>query len=141
MIRLANINDAEQLFALNEQFNGKGETTLEEIKKFLLNNSQEIIIVVAEEENQLVGFVCVQIKRSFCYSDVYAEITEVFVEEKFRRKGIARRMISFAESYCKENYKLHSFELLTGQENTPAQRLYRSIGYTEKSELLFGKSI
>ncbi|MGN0534929.1 MAG: GNAT family N-acetyltransferase [Eubacterium sp.] len=140
MIRLASFDDAEQLLVLNEQFNGKGETTLEEIKNSLSNNSQEII-VVAEEENLLVGFVCVQIKRSFCYSDVYAEITEVFVEEKFRRKGLASKMITFAENYCRENYKLHSFELLTGKENTPAQKLYRSIGYTEKSELLFGKNI
>lgn len=140
MIRLASFDDAEQLLVLNEQFNGKGETTLEEIKNSLSNNSQEII-VIAEEENLLVGFVCVQIKRSFCYSDVYAEITEVFVEEKFRRKGLASKMITFAENYCRENYKLHSFELLTGKENTPAQKLYRSIGYTEKSELLFGKNI
>lgn len=50
-------------------------------------------------------------------------------------------MITFAENYCRENYMLHSFELLTGKENTPAQKLYRSIGYIEKSELLFGKSI
>ena len=70
-----------------------------------------------------------------------AEITEVFVEEKFRRKGLASKMITFAENYCRENYMLHSFELLTGKENTPAQKLYRSIGYIEKSELLFGKSI
>lgn len=140
MIRLASFNDAEQLLVLNEQFNGKGETTLEKIKNFLSNNSQEIIIV-AQEENLLVGFVCVQIKRSFCYSDVYAEITEVFVEEKFRRKGLASKMITFAENYCRENYKLNSFELLTGKENTPAQKLYRSIGYIKKSELLFGKNI
>ena len=47
MIRLAITEDAEQLFLLNEQFNGKDET-------------------VAEEGDILVGFVCIQIKKSFC---------------------------------------------------------------------------
>ncbi len=35
MIRLANIHDSEQLFTLNEQFNGKDETSLNEIKQSL----------------------------------------------------------------------------------------------------------
>ncbi|MDE6384704.1 MAG: hypothetical protein K2L36_00975 [Eubacterium sp.] len=58
MVRVADINDAEQLFILNEQFNGRDETTLNEIKESLLNNQQELIIV-AEYNNTLVGFVCV----------------------------------------------------------------------------------
>ncbi|MDE6505647.1 MAG: GNAT family N-acetyltransferase [Eubacterium sp.] len=138
MVRVADINDAEQLFILNEQFNGRDETTLNEIKESLLNNQQELIIV-AEYNNTLVGFVCVQIKKSFCYSDVYAEITEVFVMDNYRRQKIASKMISFAEKWCIKNYKLHSFELLTGKENIQAQLLYSSLGYSINNEILFSK--
>lgn len=120
MIRLAEITDAENLLILNEKFNGKGETTLDNIIKSLKNNQQEIVIVAAEN-NKLVGFVCVQIKRSFCYDSITPEITEVFVDESYRRNGIASEMLDFAETYCKEHYNFTHFELLTGVENNKAQ--------------------
>lgn len=140
MIRIADIKDAEQLFILNERFNGKGETTLSEIKTSLLSNNQEIVIV-AEENNILVGFICVQLKKSFCYSDIYAEITEVFVLKEHRRKKYASKMINFAERYCTENYQLHNFEILTGKDNTQAQLLYNSLKYSTEDEIVYSKRI
>ena len=64
MIRIATINDAEQLFALNEAFNDPGETTLSHIQESLADNPQELV-VVDEQEGALTGFVCVQLKKSF----------------------------------------------------------------------------
>ena len=46
MIRPATPEDAERLFRLNEQFNGKDETTFENIKYSLLHNPQEAIAVL-----------------------------------------------------------------------------------------------
>ncbi len=138
MIRLAKVKDAEQLLTLNEQFNGKGETNIDNIKESLSNNKQELI-VVAEEDGVLVGFVCIQVKKSFCYSDVVAEITEVFVDKKYRRRKNASSMIAFAESYCKQHYSLHKFELLTGKENYEAQAMYQSQGYKRENEVLMVK--
>lgn len=54
MIRIATVNDAEQLNILNIDFNGENEAGIENIKDSLLNNKQEIVIV-AEEEDTLVG--------------------------------------------------------------------------------------
>lgn len=140
MIRLAEITDAENLLILNENFNGKGETTLDNVIKSLENNQQEIVIVAAEN-NKLVGFVCVQIKRSFCYDNIMPEITEVFVEEGYRRNGIASEMLDFAENYCKEHYNFTHFELLTGVENNEAQTLYNKLGYNDDNELHLSKPI
>lgn len=140
MIRTANVSDAYQLFILNEQFNGKGETDLEQVQKSLAKNNQEIV-VVAEENDTLTGFVCVQIKHSFCYSDAYAEITEVFTAKEFRRKGFARSMITFAENYCADTYHIHNFEILTGKRNIKAQKLYKSLGYSVKNEMFLSKKI
>lgn len=140
IIRLAASDDAEQLLLLNEHFNGKNETDLDKIKDSLKHNQSEIV-VVAEDTDTLVGFVCVQIKNSFCYRDVSAEITEVFVEEPFRRQGIASRMLSFAERYCAAHFPLHKFELLTGDDNLHAQALYRSLGYTVSNDRFMSKYI
>ena len=41
MIRIANVNDAEQLNILNNEFNGEGETGPDHIRDSLGNNRQE----------------------------------------------------------------------------------------------------
>lgn len=140
MIRLATIKDAEQLNILNEEFNGKGETILENIKNCLTNNQQEVV-VVAEVDDMLVGFVCVQLKKSFCYDDYMPELTEVYVKTEHRKKGIASEMIRFAEGYCSKTYPLHKFELLTGNENNIAQIVYGKLGYENDGEIHLSKRV
>lgn len=138
MIRLAMEKDAEELLLLNEAFNGKGLATVESIKKSLLENPQEVV-VVAEENGTIAGFVCVQIKKSFCYQDDLAEITEVFVAQEYRRRKIAGKMVAYAEEYCMQQYRVHDFALLTGKENDAAQALYRARGYQEEDEIFMTK--
>ena len=134
MVRKATENDAEQLAALNEEFNGAGETDVDSIRKSLLYNRQEVVFT-NDENGVLTGFVCVQLKKSFCYDDYMPEITEVYVRPAYRNRGIAGNMISFAEEYCGRNYPLHKYELLTGKENRIAQALYRKLGYSNDGEL------
>ena len=138
MVRIATVQDAEQLEILNNEFNGEGETTLDNIRSSLANNKQEVI-VVDEQNGELTGFVCVQLKKSFCYDDYMPEITEVYVKPQYRRSGIARAMITYAEEYCKSHYHLHKFELLTGDENDGAQSVYAKLGYSEDGELHLAK--
>lgn len=138
MVRVATEQDAEQLEILNNEFNGEGETALDHIRASLVNNKQEVI-VVAEKNGELTGFVCVQLKKSFCYDDYMPEITEVYVKQQHRRNGIARAMITYAEEYCKGHYPLHKFELLTGAENDGARIAYAKLGYCEDEELHLAK--
>ena len=138
MVRIATVQDAEQLEILNNEFNGEGETTLDNIRNSLANNKQEII-VVDNKNGELTGFVCVQLKKSFCYDDYMPEITEVYVKPQHRRNGIARAMITYAEEYCKSHYPLRKFELLTGDENGGAQSVYAKLGYSEDGELHLSK--
>ena len=140
MVRIATVQDAEQLELLNNEFNGEGETTLDNIRSSLANNKQEVI-VVDEQNGELTGFVCVQLKKSFCYDDYMPEITEVYVKPKYRRNGIARAMISYAEEHCKKHFPLHKFELLTGTENDDAQSVYAKLGYSEDGELHLAKRL
>lgn len=140
MVRIATIDDAEQLNNLNEEFNGKGETTLANIKESLQNNKQEVVIV-EEVNGLLVGFICIQLKKSFCYDDFMPEITEVYVKEEYRKGGIASAMITFAEDYCSKNWSLHKFELLTGNDNLEAQSVYDKLGYKDDRELHLSKRV
>ena len=138
MVRKATVNDAEQLRALNDEFNGKSETTIENIRQSLLSNQQEIVIV-DDENGVLTGFICVQLKKSFCYDEYMPEITEVYVRPAYRKQGIASQMISYAEDYCIKNYPLDKYELLTGDENLIAQSVYSKLGYTNDNEIHLSK--
>lgn len=138
MVRIATVQDAAQLEILNNEFNGEGETTLENIRASLVSNKQEIV-VVDEMNGELTGFVCVQLKRSFCYDEYMPEITEVYVKPQYRRCGVARSMIAYAEEYCKSHFPLHKFELLTGAENDVARIAYAKLGYCEDAELHLAK--
>lgn len=46
MVRIATEKDAEQLEILNNEFNGEGETTLENIRLSLADNKQEVIVCI-----------------------------------------------------------------------------------------------
>lgn len=140
MVRIATVNDAEQLNILNDEFNGESETSIDNIRNSLMNNKQEVVIV-ADEDDMLVGFVCVQLKKSFCYDEYMPEITEVYVKPAYRKRGLASEMITFAEAYCSKNYPLHQYELLTGQENLVAQTVYNKLGYVDDNELHLSKRV
>ena len=140
MVRKATVKDAEQLGVLNDEFNGAGETTLDNIRNSLKYSQQEVVIV-DDENGVLTGFVCVQLKKSFCYDEYMPEITEVYVRPAYRKKGVASEMIAFAEDYCIKNYPLHKYELLTGTENIIAQFLYNRLGYTDDGELHLSKRV
>ena len=140
MVRIATVNDAEQLNILNNEFNGEGETSIDNIGNSLVSNKQEVVIV-ADEDDILVGFVCVQLKKSFCYDEYMPEITEVYVKPTYRNRGIASEMIIFAENYCSKNYPLDKYELLTGQENLVAQTVYNKLGYVDDNELHLSKRV
>ena len=138
MIRLATEQDAQSLYLLNEAFNGSGLTTPERIRQSLQHNQQEVV-VVAQEDEQLVGFACVQLKRSFCYEAAMPEVTEVYVEPAYRNRGMATRMLAFAEETCRNYGPLQKFELLTGQGNLAAQAAYRKSGYVADGKLHMAK--
>ena len=140
MVRVATVKDAEQLSILYDEFNGKDETTIDNIRNSIANNKQEVVIV-DDENGVLVGFVCVQLKKSFCYEKYMPQITEVYVNPMYRKKGIASEMITFAEEYCTRNYPCHKYELLTGKKNVNAQSVYGKLGYTDDGEFHLSKQI
>lgn len=89
MVRIATVQDAEQLEILNNEFNGEGETTLDNIRSSLANNKQEVI-VVDEQNGELTGFVCVQLKKSFCYDDYmpdHRSLCKTSVQMQWYRTG------------------------------------------------------
>ena len=138
-IHLAKISDAPELKKLNDLFNGVGNNTIEAIKESIKRNEQEIVCV-ATDGDKLVGFCCGQIIKSMCYFYKSAEITELYVMDKYRQQGIGKQLLGITENELNKRGAIH-FHILTGNNNMIAQTLYHSCGYGDTSEILLDKNI
>lgn len=137
VIRKAIKSDAPGLLVLNEKFNGVSNISVAQIEDSLANNDREEVFV-ADQNGELVGFCCVQIFKSFCYDVNYAEITEIYVDDRCQHQGIGTLMLNYIEQYF-EKVDIKGFQLFTGGENYSAQAFYEKIGYKKTSEIMYRK--
>ena len=137
--RLANYMDSEKFKLLNDAFNGPDENSIENIKRYLGNIDTERVFVVEYKDN-LIGFCCCQIINSVCYKTYSLEITELYVDENYQKKGIGKGLVDFIEIYCNKN-NIKKVELLTGQSNFNAQGFYEHLGYVKTDQVHYKKRI
>lgn len=136
-VRLAKEMDAEALVRLNRDFNEDEAAGLERIRACLRENPMETV-AIAFVGDAPAGFLCGQKLRSMCYDVDYVEITELFVAEEFRRRGVAPRLMGFLEEYYRGQGIGH-FQLFTGGDNRRAQALYEKLGFSRTDEVFLRK--
>lgn len=137
VIRRAIKSDGPELFGLNEKFNGTSNLSVNQIEFSLTTNDREEVFV-AEQDGALIGFCCVQVLKSFCYNENYAEITELYVDEIKQHKGVGAMLLDHVEQYF-EKMNIKGFQLFTGGENHSAQAFYEKAGYKKTSEIMYRK--
>ena len=132
-IRLANLKDLEGLAFLFDRyriFYGQ-DSDLEAAKEFLCDRFQngDSVIFIACENEQAIGFT--QLYPSF--SSVSMKriwiLNDLFVDSRYRRKGIASALMNAAENYARDTGAAR-IALSTQISNKSAQMLYRSRNYT-----------
>ncbi|RCX21512.1 acetyltransferase (GNAT) family protein [Fontibacillus phaseoli] len=136
-VRVAVKEDIPSLVELNYQFNGVQRSEAE-VETDLLNKRETIAVAVLEE--QIVGFACGQIYKSFCYAEHQAEITEMYVQESARRNGFAVMMIELLEEIFKNSGVKH-IKILTGLKNIKAIKTYEKASYNQEDEQVLSKEL
>ena len=126
-IRPASAADAADLARLNGLFNGATLTPAEqaEHQRAAANTERALLAWV---DGRAVGFTCLRFARLITTALPYAEVTELFVEEAFRRRGIARALLAEAEVLAR-GLGAPGIILFTGLKNETAQVFYRAVGY------------
>lgn len=137
LVRAAVQEDIPSLVELNYLFNGV-RRSIGEVEKDLLNTRETIVVAVMKE--QVVGFACGQIYKSFCYAESQAEITEMYMQESARRNGLAVMMIELLEEIFK-NSGVKNIKILTGLKNTKAIKTYGKAGYNQEEDIVFDKEL
>jgi GNAT superfamily N-acetyltransferase len=136
-IRWANEDDAESLVILNAEFNGASSTE-NEIKHSLRNTYELVALAIIEDVP--VGFACAQFYKSFCYRDLQGEITEMYVQESARRKGLGSMLLLFLEQELQVR-GVKDVKILTGRNNESAHKAYEHANYLKKDHIVFEKML
>ena len=91
-------------------------------------NPGTIAEIIEDEQGRRIGYLWAPFQSDEESGFRFAEIQDVFVEEAFRKRGIAEKLFRYAE----ENAIRHGARVLrsgTGCENLPSIRLHEKMGY------------
>jgi len=138
-IRVAQLEDAVALAALNQEFNTP-PTTPDQILSYLSSGWHTELVLVAEVAGQVVGFACLQVLASVCYAQPWAELTELYVQEAYRRRGIGRALICEAERLAQQDGATDML-VHTGVANEAGQALYQALGYSLQAHVSLQKRL
>lgn len=94
-------------------------------------NKDDTLILLAKENNEAIAFIIAYKKfaKGTTYNHYIVSIDGLFVEEKYRRKGIGKKLINMASSWAKEKYVDVCLEIDYINTNLPAEKLYKSLGF------------
>lgn len=137
-VRVATQADLDALARLNAQFNDV-DTTAAQIAERLTDPQCVEIPIVAEVDHHIAGFAGLRVVPQIFYAGAHAELTELFVEENYRRRGVGRALIEFAERLA-ESKGAAAVVIHTGEDNYAAQTFYSTMGY-EPWDIVVGKTV
>ncbi|WP_391090449.1 GNAT family N-acetyltransferase [Vibrio sp. NH-UV-68] len=101
------------------------------IESRLINNESVIFLALDEHGNGL-GFTQLYPSFSSVLADKILVLNDLFIVEKARRQGVARKLMNAAKDLAlKDNVK--GLALETAESNVNAQKLYESLGYRRQS--------
>lgn len=129
VIRRATPDDAPALARLNRLFNGDSVSP-EQLAVQIRASAGVEMAWLAEVAGQAVGFACVRLVPTLLYGTPYVELTELYVEENFRRAGVGRALLAEAEALARQA-GADTMLVLTGFDNTNALKFYRALGYVD----------
>lgn len=125
--RVATADDAEALTRLNHDFNG-GSSPPQHLAERMRNPQRVETPILAEIDGVAVGFAALRIVPCVFYASPHAELTELYVDPAYRRRGAGQALITHAEQLARAGGAT-TLLVLTDFYNDEAQMLYRRTGF------------
>lgn len=130
MIRVMDMNDYDEVYALWMKIHGFGIRSIDDsregIERFIKRNPTTSI--VAEEDGKIVGSIlCGHDGRRGCFY-------HVCVDEAYRMRGIGRRMVVEAMEALKKE-KINKVSLIAFTQNDIGNAFWKEIGWTKREDL------
>ncbi len=124
--------DAANLVPLFEAFYGRwfGEPVTPQAVERRIRQARGVeTVIVAERDGRLAGFASLRLLPSLDQSP-YAELSELFVAQPYRRQGVARGLLEFVEGRARAAGATR-LVLTTDLKNAEAQEFYRAVGFAD----------
>ena len=128
-VRQATPDDARELARMLDQFDNMGATP-EQVAARMLACQSVLTTFLGELDGEPVGFACLRLVPHLQGDEPYAELTDIYVDARFRRHGVARAMIARVEAAARAA-GASEVVLITGFDNEGAQAAYRAAGYAD----------
>ena len=87
-------------------------------------NNIKVIKTYINETNEIIAVAIIKIYKD----SKYLEITDIVIDEKYRRKGIRNTIMKFIEEFVKEN-NISKIGLTSSINNTRAHEFFNKCGY------------
>ena len=91
-------------------------------------------VLIVEKENTVIGYLCGGIQEQeeeFYRKDgIYAELENMFLEEKFRNLGIGREIVKLFITWCKKK-EVNHINVTASFQNKKALKFYRKYGFND----------
>jgi GNAT superfamily N-acetyltransferase len=132
------IESAAELFNEYRVFYGK-PSDIEAARKFLadrINNNESVIYIAYDENGNGMGFTQLYPLFSSTRVSKLWLLNDLYVNDKFRKKGVAEALLERAKQLAKETGSC-GLTLETANSNLPAQKLYEKNGWQRDEEHTF----
>lgn len=126
-IRPATPDDAAALAVLLDRFDGAGAAPAQ-VAARLRASARVLTTYLAEVDGRAAGFACLRLIPHLQGDAPYAELTDIYVDPPFRRRGVASALLAVVEAAAR-TAGATEIVVITGFENDGAQVAYRSQGY------------
>ena len=107
-------------------------------KEKLGSSGTNDILIVAKEDKRIIGALQLYIINDTFWNRKWGLIENIYVSKEFRRKGIARKLMAFAELEA-SMFGCEFVKLTSSHDKKEAHELYQSLdyvqGYSFKKEL------
>ena len=118
-----------QLFSQEREFSADPEKQREALEAILADRSRGRIFV-AREGSEVVGMASLLYTVSTAEGGKAALFEDLFVDPKYRRKGVGAKLVSYVIQQARAEGVLR-ITLLTDLENDTALELYRKLGFVD----------
>lgn len=133
-VRQATLNDAAELAVLLDRFDGAGATP-EHVAARMRACAQVLTTYIVEVDGTMAGFACLRLVPHLQGDAPYAELTDLYVDPPFRRRGVARALMTEVEAVA-QAAGADEIVVITGFENDVAQDAYHAQGYARWAQAM-----
>lgn len=139
----AGTDDAESILGMMEKFYSSEHIEFDRsiaekaLLQLLWNESLGQVYLISSD-NVTAGYMVITYGFSLEFRGKFALLDELYIKTEFRGKGLGSSALRFAEESCIKN-GISAIRLEAARVNVRAQKLYRSMDYTDHNRDLLTK--